>query len=1071
MKTLIFAQHTALFIALTCAVATADAATTPVRYDSTTLSGLGVRNIGSAAMSGRVSALAAYEENGKTILYVGAASGGVWKSRDGGTTFEPIFDKQTSQSIGAITVDPNNKNTIWVGTGETWVRNSVSVGDGIYKSTDGGQTWKNMGLKNSERINKIVVNPKNSNIVYACVPGKLWSDSNDRGLYESKDGGESWQQIIKGGNASTGCSALTLDPTNPDIMFAGMWDFRREGWSFRSGGSGPDALSASAMLKTIDGGKSWAPMNAENTPGLPAGPWGRIEIEVAPSDNKIVYALVENTSSALYRSADGGKSFERRDDSQMMVWRPFYFANLIVDPKNADRLFKNNLNLIASEDGGKSFSGAGGECHADWHDVWINPNNTQHTIAGNDGGLCVSYDGGSRWQMMMNLPISQFYHVSVDNQDPYKVYGGLQDNSSWSAESSYPGGVSNDRWQNMFGGDGFWVVTERDNPNVIYAESQGGNVGRIDAITKATRDIQPKALAGEKLRFNWNTPLHISPTDGKTLYIGAQVLFRSSDRGDSWQRISGDLTTNDKSKQRQEESGGITVDNSSAEMHTTIYTIAEQKGDANTIWVGTDDGNVQITRDGGKSWTNVVGNVKGLPKASWVSAINLGQTPGEAYITFDRHTFGDLEPYAYVTHDFGKTFSRIASPAQGVRGYAHTLKQDPEKSNLLYLGTEFGLWISIDAGKHWAEFKAKDFPSVAVRDMDFQTREHDLVLATHGRGIWIIDDLTPLRALNDELLAKDFSMLPARPVQQRISGVGGWSPGDAVFVGANPQGGAIITYFQKTRHLFGKMTIEVLDSAGAVVDTVAAGKRAGINRVSWAGRVKPPTVPKAAQAAFAGTQGPRVLPGTYTIRVTKAGQSYEQKIDIALDRRAEYTLADRKAQYDAAMQVHALFGDMSKVTSAIERMAMLGQFAPKMFPAGAPELKQIATLISDAQEIRKEIVATKEGGAITGEERLREHTDQLYSAILGYEGKPGQYQLDRIVVLSDELKAIQAKFASLMQKNAPLMETVKAKMQGMPMGQFEPAPEVNGAQVVFHTDKLGRLNVSFENAERATETD
>ena len=1061
----------ALASALAGTLATANAASTAVRYDSTTLSGLGVRNIGSAAMSGRVSALAAYEEGGKTIMYVGAASGGVWKSRDGGTSFEPIFDKQSSQSIGAITVDPSNKNIIWVGTGETWVRNSVSIGDGIYKSVDGGQSWKNMGLKNSERINKIVVHPSNSQIVYACVPGKLWSDSNDRGLYKSIDGGETWQHIIKGSNASTGCSALTLDPTNPDVMIAGMWDFRRQGWTFRSGGEGPTVKSGSAMLKSADGGKTWTTMTAKNTAGLPEGPWGRIEVEIAPSDKNIVYAFVEGVSSALYRSSDAGKTFERRDDSQMMVWRPFYFANLIVDPKNADRLFKNNLNLIASEDGGKSFSGAGGRCHADWHDVWINPNNTQHTIAANDGGLCISYDGGNRWHMMMNLPISQFYHVSVDNQDPYKVYGGLQDNSSWSAESSYPGGIGNDRWQNMFGGDGFWVVTERDNPNVIYAESQGGNVVRIDGITKSTRDIQPKALAGEKLRFNWNTPLHISPNDGKTLYIGAQVLFRSRDRGDSWERISGDLSTNDKRLQQQEFSGGITVDNSSAEMHTTIYSIAEQKGDANTIWVGTDDGNVQITRDGGKKWTNVVGNVKGLPKSSWVSAINLGNTPGEAYITFDRHNVGDMEPYAYVTRDFGESFSRIASSAQGIRGYAHTLKQDPEKSNLLYLGTEFGLWISIDAGKRWAEFKANDFPAVAVRDMDFQTREHDLVLATHGRGIWIIDDLTPLRALNDELLTKEFSVLPARPVQQRIGGVGGWSPGDAVFVGANPQGGAIITYIQKTRHLFGKMSIEVLDSAGKVIDTVPAGKRAGINRVSWAGRVKPPTVPKAAQAAFAGTQGPRVLPGTYTIRITKAGQSYEQKIDISLDRRATYTVADRKAQFEAAMQVHALFGEMSKVTSAIEQMAMLGQLAPKMFPAGAPELKEITALITSAQEIRKRIVATKEGGAITGEERLREHTDMLYSSILGYEGRPGQYLLDRIVVLSDELKAIQAEFGALMQKNAPLMEAVKGKMQGMPMGMQQPTLEPNGTQVVFQTDAMGRLNARFNQAAVATETD
>lgn len=1048
------------------------AAPTGARYDAGTLSGLGVRNIGSAAMSGRVSALAAYEEKGKTILYVGAASGGVWKSRDGGTTFEPIFDKQSSQSIGAITIDPSDVNTIWVGTGETWVRNSVSLGDGIYKSTDGGQTWKNMGLPKSERINKIVVHPKNSQIVYACVSGGLWSDSLDRGLYKSSDGGASWTQIIRPNNASTGCSALTLDPKNPDVMIAGTWDFRRKGWTFRSGGEGPEAPSGSQLLKTVDGGKTWQAMDAKNTPGLPEGPWGRIEVEYAPSDNSIVYAFIEGVRSALYRSADGGKSFERRDDSQMMVWRPFYFANLIVDPTDANRLFKTNLDLIVSGDGGKSFSGAGGGCHGDWHDVWVNPNNPQHTIAGNDGGLCVSHDGGNRWHMMMNLPISQFYHVSVDNQDPYKVYGGLQDNSSWSAESSYPGGVSNDRWENLYGGDGFWVLTERDNPEVIYAEYQGGNLARINATTKATRDIQPKALAGEKLRFNWNTPLHISPNDGKTLYIGAQVLFRSRDRGDSWERISPDLTSNDKQKQRQEESGGITVDNSSAEMHTTIYAIAEQQGDPNTLWVGTDDGNVQITRDGGKSWKNVVGNVKGLPKNSWVSAINLGQQAGEAYITFDRHTVGDFEPYAYVTRDFGATFSRIASSAQGIRGHAYTLKQDPEKPNLLYLGTEFGLWISIDAGKRWAEFKANDFPAVAVRDMDFQKREHDLVLATHGRGIWIIDDLSPLRALSDDLLSKDFSLLPSRPMQQRIGGVGGWSAGDATFVGANASNGVMINYFQKTRHLFGKMSIEILDADGKVIDTVPASKRAGINRVSWSGRVKPPTVPKAAQAAFAGSQGPRVLPGSYTVRITKAGQQFEQKVEIGLDRRAEYSLDDRKAQYEAAMKVHALFGAMSQLTSGIERMAMLAQFAPKMFPAGAPELKQIETLVAQAGEIRKKIVATKEGGAITGEERLREHTDQLYSAILSYDGRPGQYQIDRIAVLSAELAAVQAEFGALMQKNAALMESVKAKMQGMPLGmQTQWQLQDEAPNVAFQTLPSGVLSVSFETKEIAAETD
>lgn len=1042
---------TALVACLSSAALVAAPAST-VRFDQSTLSGLGVRNIGSAQMSGRVSALAAYEEKGRTTLYVGAASGGVWKSRDGGTTFEPIFDKQPVQSIGAITVDPNNRETIWVGTGETWVRNSVSYGDGIYKSTDGGQNWQHMGLKNSERINEIIVHPKDSNVVYACVTGKLWSDSNERGLYRSKDGGANWSQILKGGNASTGCSGLTLDANNPDVIYAGLWDFRRVGWSFRSGGNGPEAKSNSALMRSTDGGNSWTSLTAANTPGLPAGPWGRLEMEVAPSDSNIVYAFIEGTASALYYSSDAGKTFEKRDDSQMMVWRPFYFAKMVVDPKNAERLFKMNLNMVASDDGGKSFSGASGNCHADWHDVWINPNNTQHLVAGNDGGVCVSMDGGSRWNMLMNLPISQFYHVAVDNQDPYRVYGGLQDNSSWTAESSYPGGVGNERWENLYGGDGFWVLPERDSPHIVYAEYQGGNLARIDRRTKQARDIQPKAAAGDKLRFNWNAPLHISPNDGKTLYIGAQYVYRTRDRGQSWDKISPDLTTGDKSKQQQELSGGITVDNSSAEMHTTIFAIAEPLGEPNTLWVGTDDGNLQITRDAGKSWSNVIGNIRGLAKASWVSSIRTSSKAGEAYVSFDRHAFGDMEPYAYHTADYGKSWKRIASSLQGIRGHAHIILPDPVKPGLLYLGTEMGLWISIDGGARWAEFKANEFPAVSVRDITVQEREHDLVIGTHGRGIWIVDDLSALRGLDDKALTAEFSLLPSRANQQRISGVGGWSNGDATFIGESASNGITLSYYQKTRHIFGKMKIEVLDATGAVVDTIPAGKRAGINRITWAGRVKPPTVPKAAQAAFSGSQGPRVLPGTYTLRVTKNGQTYQQPFEIALDRRAEYTLEDRRAQFDAAMRVHALFGDMSKITGGIEQMQMMGGMASKALDADSADGKALAKFLADAQALRKNIVATKEGGAITGEERLREQTDQLYSAIMSFEGRPGQYQLDRIDAIQTELTVVQTQFSELMQKNGPLLQSLRSKLGAG--GAFDvPAASY---EIAWANDSLGR---------------
>ncbi len=984
----------------------APAAARPPVLDAGILSGLGARNIGSAQMSGRVAAIAAYVEGGKTVVYAGAASGGVWKSLDGGTTFRPVFDKMPVQSIGAIAVDPQNKRTVWVGTGETWTRNSVSIGDGIYKSTDAGATWTNMGLPESERITKILVHPKNGDVVYACVPGKLWSDSAERGLYKTTDGGKHWALVLKGANASTGCSGVTMDPQNPDVLLAGTWDFRRKGWTFRSGGEGPTSPSGSGLYRTADGGKSWTLLTAAANKGLPKTPWGRTEVVIAPSDPKIVYAMIESTDSALFRSSDGGVTWEQRDKSQHMVWRPFYFARLIVDPTNPEHLFKAGLNVIVSEDGGRSFADTSGGSHGDWHDVWIDPGNTKHLIGIDDGGLWTSHDGGSRWWKSNNLPVSQFYHVSVDAKDPYQVYGGLQDNSSWAGDSAYPGGISNHRWENLFDGDGFWTIVDPLDPDAVYAESQGGHIGRVDRKTLVARDIQPKAGFHEKLRFNWNTPIHASPTQKGTIYIGAQFLFRSRDRGDSWDRISPDLTTNDKEKQKQEQSGGVTIDNSSAEMHTTIYSISESPLDGKVIWVGTDDGNLQITKDGGKTWDNVIRNVVGQPR-SWVSWVEASRfEPGTAYAAFDRHTFGDMTPSVYKTTDFGKSWTRIVSPAKGVRGYAHVIKEDTAKAQLLFLGTEQGLWISVDGGAAWTEFKGGDFPSVAVREVQVHPRDNDLVIATHGRGIWILDDLTPLRALAQETLASSAAFLPGRPAQQRLRGSGGWAEGDAVFAGHNPTGGAVITYYQRTRHLFGPLKLEILDEAGKVVDTVPTTKRRGINRVAWSMQVKPPRVPRAAQLAFSASQGPRVVPGTYTVRLTKGTEVLETKLAIGLDRRATYDVGARKAQFDAAMKAHALFGEMSGVIDRIQTAKDGAQARVKALPPGDPLVKKLQATIERLDEAKKKIVATKEGGAITGEERIREHADMLYGALLGWEGKPAQYLLDRTDVLRRELEEV-----------------------------------------------------------------
>jgi len=1007
-------------------------------YNSSTISGLGARNIGSATMSGRISAIGATREpSGKITLFVGAASGGVWKSEDGGTRYKPVFDEQAVQSIGAVALDPKNSKNVWVGTGESWTRNSVSIGNGIYKSGDGGETWTYVGLPNSERVAKIVVSPTSGDTVFAAVPGALWSDSPDRGLYKTTDGGKTWNIVLKGANLSTGASAIALDPADPNKMFAAMWDFRRKGWTFRSGGDGPDAPSGSGLFRTADGGATWTEITPENSKGFPKKPYGRIAVAIAPSNAKRVYAFVESTDSALFVSDDGGATWDKRDKSNWMVWRPFYFANLIVDPKNPDRVFKCDGPLILSEDGGKSFTVVGGfaGAHGDLHDVWIDPTNPQTIAAGDDGGMWYSYNGGNKWWKGENLPVSQFYHVSVDDNDPFQVYGGLQDNSSWVGQSQYPGGITNAQWENMFGGDGFWMFSDPADPDYLYAEAQGGFIGRVNRRTHEARDIQPKPNYKEKLRWNWNTPIALSPNEKGTIYIGSQFLFRSRDHGQTWDRISPDLSTNDPEKQKQEQSGGVTVDNSAAEMHTTIYSISESPKDKLVIWVGTDDGNVQVTRDGAKTWSNVVGTIPGLPKNSWVSWVQAGNfDAGTAYAAFDRHTFGDHAPYVFRTADYGKTWTPLATAQEvkGVRGYAHVIKEDLVQPNLLFLGTEFGLFVSIDGGKAWAQFKGSRFPAVAVRDLAIQPRENDLVLGTHGRGIWIVDDITPLRALTADLLKQEASFVSARPVQQRIEANGGWANGAAVFVGDNPPDAAVITYYQRSRHLFGKLKIEVLDAAGRVVDELPASKRPGLNRVIWSMHEKPPRVPPAAQLANAGTRGPRLLPGIYTVRMTKAGKATETKLTVSLDRRVKFNEADRKAQFDAAMKVHALFGDESAVMDRI--VALRGSLAKGggALPEGDPLRKTISDFDKKVDAVRKQIVATTEGGAITGEERLREHTDLLYGAILSYEGKPADYQIARIDALRRELDDVTKDFQQLLAKDLPaLNDALKAKGQPM----------------------------------------
>ncbi|HZE80546.1 MAG TPA: sialidase, partial [Candidatus Polarisedimenticolia bacterium] len=621
-----------------------------------------------------------------------------------------------------------------------------------------------------------------------------------------------------------------------------------------------------------------------------------------------------------------------------------------------------------------------------------------------------------------------------DNARPYHVYGGLQDNSVWVGDSSYPGGVSNSRWENVYGGDGFWVFEDPTDPDYIYAESQGGEIARVNRHTLSGRNIKPQPEYKEKkLHFNWNTPIHLSPNEKGTIYIGAQFLFRSRDHGQSWERISPDLSTNDPEKQKQEESGGITVDNSAAEMHTSIYSISESPKNGQLIWAGTDDGNLQITRDGGKKWTNVVDKVPNLGKNSWVSTVIASRfEEGTAYATFDRHTFGDMKPYLFKTTDFGNTWTPLVSDASGVTGYAHVITEDTVDSNLLFLGTEFGLWISIDGGKQWAQYKGSGFPSVAVRDIVVHPRESDVVLATHGRGIWIIDDISSLRSLTPDLMSKDAVLLDSTSIQYLNSG-GGWAEGDATFSGPSRTQDAFITYYQKGRHIFGDMKIEIIDPEGKVVDTIAGSKHRGLNRATWSMRLKPPTVPPAASAAFGAATGPRVLPGTYTVKMTKGDKVYTSKLKLVLDPRATYNEQDRSQQFDLSMKLYKM---MTRMSFAVDSMVNLRDTATARaakLPAKDALHASIQQLAQQVDALRSKIVATKEGGAITGEERIREYLTSVYGDVNNYDGKPTNSQAERTDALGRELEDVIKELDQLTAKQLPAINSALQKKKLEPI--------------------------------------
>lgn len=996
-----------------------------VTVDSDTFAGLEARSIGPAAMSGRVSAVDAVKAERLTI-YVGAASGGLWKSDDGGVKFKPIFDKY-NPSIGAIRIDPKNPKTVWVGTGEAWMRNSVSVGDGVYKTTDGGDNWTKMGLEKTEHIVRIAVDPSVTDTVFVCATGTPFADSPDRGVFRTKDGGKTWEKTLYVA-PNTGCSDVSVDPSNSQTLLAGMWQFRRRPDFFTSGGSN------SGLHKSTDGGTTWRKI----TKGLPSGDLGRIAVSYSPVNPKIVFATIESNKTGLYRSDDGGESWTLASTASAVSGRPFYFSNLAADPKNADRVYKATFQFHVSDDGGKTFSTLGGNYHGDVHGFWVNPDNTDEILMGSDGGLYHSWNRGASWDFIDSLPFAQYYHVAVDMQQPYNVYGGLQDNSSWVGPSSVRGEIGNKHWTSVSGGDGFWVFPDANDDDIVYSESQGGNVFRSRKSNGEQKDIKPSPKSGEpKYRYNWNTPIHLSPTQKGTIYIGSQFLFRSRDRGDSWERISPDLTTNDPAKQRQNESGGLTRDNSTAENHTTIFSISESPKDSNVVWVGTDDGNTQITRDGGKTWTNVSANVAaaGVPKGTWVSRVEASPfEAGAAFATFDGHMLGDNTTYVLKTTDFGATWVSLATNT--LKGYPHVVRQDAQNPKLLFLGTETGLFVSVNGGEQWAQFTG-GLPNVPVRDVVVHPRENDLVLATHGRGIYILDDITPLRALTGDVLAKDAAVLPSRPKVMGVSSAadifgGAASFGDEGFSGRSAESSVQIAYYLKRRHLVGDLRVEIYDAAGSLLTTIPGSKRRGLNRVSWSPRAKAPRLPGGAGIipSAGAFFGPRYEEGTYTVKLVKNKDTFEGSLRLVNDTALPYTASDRATQRETAKKLFTLAERLTFLAESIGYVrGQAAERADKIVDASGKDLtkKKLASLAQALESQQKALAAQQEGEGISGEEKLREELGALYGNVNFHDGRPTQSQIDRMGALAKDLDAAWAKFDASAKEAASLSAALTAK--------------------------------------------
>ncbi len=921
------------------------------------LKSMAPRNIGPGGMSGRVTAIDVVQSN-PDVMYVGTASGGLWKSTSGGIKWEPIFDEELTSSIGAVAIQQSNPSVIWAGTGEGNPRNSLNGGFGIYKSLDAGKTWKAMGLEKTRHIHRVIVDPTNPDIVYVGAIGSPWGEHPERGVYKTIDGGETWNKILFANN-KTGAADLIMDPTNPNKLIAAMWEHKRDPWFFNSGGKG------SGLHITHDGGATWKKVTDED--GFPKGDLGRIGVAIAPNKPNIIYALVEAKKNALYKSEDGGFKWKKINDKDDIGNRPFYYSEIYVDPQNENRVFSVFTYINVSEDGGKNFKqlmpayGVDNGVHPDHHAWWIHPKNGNFMIDGNDGGMNITKDGGKTWRFIGNLPVAQFYHINVDNEYPYNVYGGMQDNGSWRGPAYVwrAQGIRNSYWQEISFGDGFDVVPDPDNSRYGWTMSQQGSVSYYDWQTGNNFNVKPTHHDPDvKLRFNWNSAINIDPFNNSTIYFGSQFVHKSTDKGLTWQVISEDLTTNDPEKQKQSESGGLSMDATGAENHTTILVIEPSPLEKDMLWVGTDDGRVHYTQNSGTTWIDVSGGLRGLPKGSWITQIKASnKNRGEALLVANNYRRFDYTPYAYRTKNYGKTWKRIVD-SNKVQSYALCIVEDIEEPNLMFLGTDDGLYMSLDAGNKWTKW-TEGFPTTSVKDMVIHPREHDLVIGTFGRAAWILDDIRPLRALakNKSLINNKLELFEPPIAYQAAyqQATGSRFGGDALYNGENKSRGAHISYYVKVDKKKEKIPKEDSKDKDAEEDESETEenkvtwdsihlkiydgdrlirslkqktpKETGVHRMRWfmdeAGVARPSRTIRKRNNEPGGVS---VKPGSYKLVMHYGDQTSEKMISVKSDPRIDVSTASTNEVYTASKQLETMG---QTVADAVKQLVESKQIAEK----------------------------------------------------------------------------------------------------------------------------------------------